>query len=146
MTKSEQRVIVATGIMKWVEMDNRYPRCYWEKFPNGSVRTDTDMLVDDYHPDLKDDRSLGQASRLLELITASDDFGLRVFFWWRELECDWACRIEGYRAAADRIHTKYVNITCEGTRWNAALLQAASKLAEEMKNEACLCGQNETGS
>ncbi len=91
-------------------------------------------FVPDYHPDLEDRDSLWQADVLLSVIVEGLD--LRVAIFWLELECAWCCTIQGYTDAADNIHTKKVDVHSENKRWNAALLEAASKLAKELAKES----------
>ena len=123
MNLEEQRAILATGIMGYTEVDRNYIDCEGEPL----------CLVSEYTPDLQDICSLDQANNLKARL--------------RELGCEYTSRHVPdtpirYSEYPFRftislwvsVNDKYTEVggyseLSEG----AALLQAASKLAKEMK-------------
>ncbi len=123
MTKSEQRAIVATGIMGWKMYDCATDFPIW-CYPNANKQ----CYVADYHPDLKDDRSLGQAFALLVKL---ESLGFEI-----ELGKGRRCgdRENPAWARINRVKDQLIVDQAEGKgRWpSAALLDACAKLANEL--------------
>lgn len=124
MDLNEQRAIVATELMKYKQLDSSYPKRYFEP-PNvgGWI---SKIEVDDYHPDLKDNESLGQRERLKERLAAlKHDWDILC----RQSEDYYECRI--YTVEFEGVFFKGLSTVSEG----AALLESASKLALELAKE-----------
>lgn len=121
MTPEQQRAIVAEGIMNW----EYHETSRFSPYPHYADSIRLVVHVADYHPDLKDDRSLGQMRDLkarLEKLRVGYESG------WDAGEGAWAL-LKPWRLGVQNIAVS--GSTSEG----AALLEAAARLAKEMKCE-----------
>ncbi len=124
MSKEEQRAIVATGIMKYhdslVHTGEQGLEYVYFTFDSKTI-----CLVDDYHPDLEDNKSLGQARDLKERLRE-----LGVIY-----SSDW--NPDKHSPYGGYVQTdKHAIITHSKLSEGAALLEAASKLAMELAKES----------
>ena len=127
MTKEEQRAIVATGIMKWAQTGPGHDNTRYWAIPNfhGGILKHI-CKVPDYHPDLEDDRSLGQMRDLKKRLRE-----LRV-----QYQSGHSERAQQFWAMLYILGPRLKVLTGESKlSEGAALLKAASKLGMELAKE-----------
>ncbi len=118
MPKPEQRAIVAEGIMNW----EYHETSRFSPYPHYADSIRLVVHVADYHPDLKDDRSLGQ---MRDLKAALRELKVSYTINWTEWVANWQVSLS---------HDKYDDVeVVSKLSEGAALLEAAAKLAKEMK-------------
>ncbi len=131
MTKEQQRAIVATVLMKY--HDSLVPTGEQGlEYVYFTFDSKTICLVTDYHPDLEDRDSLGQADDLLTVLAEQECIVIIHLGGSKKMHKHGMAKVQVELIPKEPILKGFV---CFGNRWNAALLEAASKLAMELAKE-----------